>query len=467
MTHGCTFVLLGATGDLSTRKLIPALYQLLKDGTLTRCALVGVSLEQRTVTEMLDAARPFIPNIDETIWQQLAMYAQYIAGDFRDTSLYTTLGTTLDALEQKHSLSGNRLFYLATMPEHFATITQQLSAHDIVPHRTRLTPEQGWRRVVYEKPFGIDGMSADAINAAIHNVFDESQVFRIDHYLGKELVGNIAVLRFANRLFEPLWRAEHIEQVQIIVHEQDGIGQRGRYYDRYGALKDMVQNHLFQLMALIGMEPPRTLCGEEIRAAKAAVLTSARIDDVVCGQYDGYRDEPFVQSDSSTETFAALKVSIDTGRWRGVPFFLKTGKQLHERHASIHIVFKPATGVQGYAGSDTPNVLTLQIEPNEGFALQVNAKVPGSNTHVTPITMNWSHAQLFGNNTPQSYESLLADALRGDQSVFVRFDEIAHSWELLEQFDCAAVPREIYARGSNGPARMKKFEEQHNMRWQR
>lgn len=467
MINDCTIVLLGATGDLSRRKLIPALYQLLKDEKLQRCALVGVSLEHGSAAQMLAGARPHIDHLDEAVWQRLTDCAFYLAGDFHDATTYQRLARTLDTIEKEHSLPGNRLFYLATMPEHFATITQQLSAHDIVPHRSRLQPQQGWRRVVYEKPFGTDGMSADAINAAIHNVFDESQVFRIDHYLGKELVGNIAVLRFANRLFEPLWRAEHIEQVQIIVNENEGIGTRGRYYDTYGALKDMVQNHLFQLMALMSMEPPRTLCGDEIRAAKAAVLSRARIDDVVCGQYEGYRDESFVRPDSTTETFAALKVSIENERWRGVPFFLKTGKHLYERHASIHILFKSATGVQGYTGSGASNVLTLQIEPNEGFALQLNAKMPSSNTQVTPITMNWSHHTVFGYNTPQSYESLLVDALRGDQSVFVRFDEIAHSWELLEQYDCRAVRREQYARGGRGPAALQSFEKQHTMEWQR
>ncbi|MGD1997956.1 MAG: glucose-6-phosphate dehydrogenase [Candidatus Dependentiae bacterium] len=467
MTLDCTIVLLGATGDLSRRKLIPALYQLLKDKKVTRCALVGVSLEPGSASDMLQAARSHIDDLDEGVWQELVDHAAYLAGDFHDAHTYQRLAAMLDDIEKKHQLGNNRLFYLATMPEHFATITQQLSAHDIVPHRSKLQPQQGWRRVVYEKPFGADGMSADAINAAIHNVFDESQVFRIDHYLGKELVGNIAVLRFANRLFEPLWRAEHIEQVQIIVNENDGIGSRGRYYDKYGALKDMVQNHLFQLMALVGMEPPRTLCGEEIRAAKAAVLSRARIDDVVCGQYEGYQGEQFVRPGSRTETFAALKVSIENERWRGVPFFLKTGKQLYERHASIHIFFKPATGVSGYRGSETTNVLTLQIEPNEGFALQLNAKMPGSNRQVTPISMSWSHHAVFGYNTPQSYESLLIDALRGDQSVFVRFDEIAHSWELLEQYDCGSVEREIYARGGRGPASLPSFEKQHNMEWQR
>lgn len=458
MQNSFTMIILGATGDLSVRKLLPAVYQLLKDAAIDRCAVVGIGLEPVDGLAILNRVRALIPAVDPVIWQKLEQMFYYVAGDVSRPETYAQLGALLAEVEQHHQCGGNRLFYFATMPEHFAVITSQLAQHRIALHTRDLT-DSTWCRVVYEKPFGVDGFSAQQINTAIGVAFDETQVFRIDHYLGKELVGNIATLRFANTLFEPVWRAAYIEQVQIIVNEADGIAGRGAYYDAHGALRDMVQSHLMQLLALVAMEQPASLCGDDVRAAKAAVIATARVEDILYGQYDGYTQEPFVRADSSTETFVALKIAIDNERWCGVPFFLKTGKRVHERHASIQVVFKGAAGC-------AQNVVTIHIEPDEGFVVRLNAKVPGSTQQVTPITMHWSHQSVFGHNTPKSYERLLVDVIRGDQTVFVRFDEIAYSWQLLERYHHKKVVY-LYARGSRGPQELELFEATHKMRWQR
>lgn len=462
----CTIIILGATGDLSKRKLIPAVYRLLKDNYLDRCALVGLSLADGTAENMLEAARPFITDFDQGVWDRLRSYASYVQGDFHDIGMYARLAGTLTEVEKQHDLPGNRLLYLATMPEHFATLTKQLALHRIISRGSEAAGK-GWQRVVYEKPFGHDGRSAEDINQAIRSVFDESQVYRIDHYLGKEVVSTITTLRCANMIFMPLWQREYIESVQIILNEKRGIEQRGRYYNSYGALKDMVQNHMLQLLALVAMEPPAKFEDQHIRDAKAQVLSKTNVVDVLLGQYDGYRDEAFIPKDSQTDTFAALKLSIDNDRWRGVPFYLKTGKNLYEYSASIHLKLKPVAHMADIAPGAQANSITLQIEPEEGFLLNLNTDVPGQPMQTTPITMQWSHKCVFGHNTPKSYERLLADAIRGDQSVFVRFDEIAHSWRIIDSIKSEERERHTYAQGGRGPKELEAFAETHDMEWYR
>lgn len=462
----CTIIILGATGDLSKRKLIPAVYRLLKDRIIDRCALVGLSLADGTADDMLAAARPFITDFDEQIWEQLKNCSSYVQGDFHDIGMYARLAGTLVDVEKKHNLPGNRLLYLATMPEHFATLTKQLALHRIIS-RGSDAAGKGWQRVVYEKPFGHDGTSAEQINQAIHSVFDESQVYRIDHYLGKEVVSTITTLRCANMIFMPLWQREYIDSVQIVLNEARGIEQRGRYYDSYGALKDMVQNHMLQLLALVAMEPPVKFEDQHIRDAKAEVLSKTTVVDALLGQYDGYKDEQFIPQNSATDTFAALKLSINNDRWRGVPFYLKTGKSLYEYSASIHLQLKPVARMNEIAPGAQANSITLQIEPEEGFLLHLNTDVPGQPLQTTPITMQWSHKCVFGHNTPKSYERLLEDAIRGDQSVFVRFDEIAHSWRIIDMMKSELLERHVYAPGSRGPRELEEFAKKHNMKWYR
>lgn len=458
-----TFVIMGASGDLTKRKLIPALYKLIQHQKVASYAIVGTALTPTTAAEILESAKPFIPHLDDAVWQKMVAAFYYHPLDFNKGDDYKTLHQAITTAEQKHSLPGNRLFYLATMPEHFATITSKLAAHGIV---TRHAPEsETWSRVVYEKPFGDDLMSARAINEQISHVFDENQVFRIVHYLGKEIVGNIALIRFTNLFFQPLWNNNYIDSIEISINEKIGIEGRGEYYDRYGVLKDVVQNHLLQLLALVAMEPPKQLSGEDIRSAKAAVLKDTKIHDVLLGQYEGYQQEHGVPENSQTPTFAALKLSIDNDRWRGVPFFLKTGKCLAKKEASIHIKFKQAPCLLMQNCPADSNYLTISIEPEEGFFLEINAKVPGINYAVTPVKMDFCHSCLFGPNTAQAYEVLLADAIRGDQSVFVRSDEIEHAWQIVDNINLKDSTLHPYAPGSTGPRELQDWSQKMNIRW--
>lgn len=467
----CTFVILGATGDLTKRKLIPAIYKLIEDHKIQNFAVVGLSFIDATVATVLESSRPFMgTGVDEKIWQQLHDNSYYYTFDFYKDADFIQLKEQLIVIEQRHNLCGNRLFYLATMPEHFSIITENLAKHGIVErpqyHQQNCADNShAWSRVVYEKPFGQDLASAQKINRSIADLFCESQAYRIDHYLGKELVGNIALLRFTNLIFLPLWNNQYINSVQIVLNEKIGIQGRGEYYDQYGALKDMVQNHMLQMLALVAMEAPTELSGEHIRNAKVAVLEKSTITDALLGQYEGYQQEKGVKPHSTTETFAALKLAIDNDRWRGVPFYFKTGKNLTASDVSIHIEFKmpPCLLVQDCPAN--PNYLTLQIQPDEGFFLELNAKVPGESYSVTPVKMDFCHSCLFGPNTAQAYEILLADCIRGDQSVFVRFDEIELSWKIIDSLNERTIPLHSYTPGTNGPEALSEWSKKHNLEW--
>jgi glucose-6-phosphate 1-dehydrogenase len=462
----CIFVILGATGDLAKRKLIPALYKLAASGSICRFALIGVSIDKTTMQAILHEARTFIPTIDDSIWAKFQECIYYYQMDFHNTAAYPGLKNLLEAACQTHKLCGNKLFYLATMPHHFSVITENLARYDIAEkHKAGKHTEKGtWSRVVYEKPFGSDLKSARALNRAIKKVFDEKQVFRIDHYLGKELVANIALARFTNRVFEPLWNNKHIDSVQIVLSEATGIQDRGAFYDSYGAFKDIVQNHLLQILALIAMEAPEHLTAEQLRDCKVRVLSKVKVTSVVRGQYEGYLHEKGVHPHSQTETFGALRAVINNRRWRGVPFYLKTGKHLNKNEASIHIKFKMVKCLLDFCPMDS-NYLTIKIHPDEGFYLELNAKEPGVFNRVVPITMNFSHSTLWGPNTPEAYETLLLDVIRGDHFAFVRSDEIDHSWEIIRQIEKIKTPLYPYAPGSVGPQEMKLLDPKHEIRW--
>ena len=462
----CVFVILGATGDLAKRKLIPALYQLIASEQLQHFALVGVSLVQTTARDILEQAKPFIPDVHPTTWQKLLDAAYYLRMDFHDKNAYRDLHALLHTVEQKHHVNGNRLFYLATMPQHFAVITQNLAAHGIVEkhHDGHATGKGTWSRVVYEKPFGSDLKSARHLNRAIAKVFDENQVFRIDHFLGKELVGNIALARFTNRVFEPLWNNNHIDSIQIIVSEKQGIDGRGAFYDTCGALKDVVQNHMLQILALVAMEVPDHFTAENLRTLKAKVLAKIKAHAVILGQYAGYLNEIDVRPASTTETFAALKLTINNRRWRGVPFYLKTGKHLDKDEASIHIKFKMVKCLLDFCPMDS-NYLTINIQPNEGLYLELNVKTPGIFNEVIPVRMNFSHSTLFGPNTPAAYEVLLADVIRGDHFAFVRADEIDWSWKIMKQVEKLKGTVYPYTPGSTGPQEVSLLDPNRDVRW--
>lgn len=456
----CTFVLLGATGDLAKRKLIPAIYKLAADKKLCKFAVIGVSLLSTTAQEMLEPAKRFIGPLDQTVWKSIQDASYYYQMDFHSPNAYAPLHVLIDDIEKKHNLVGNRIFYLATMPEHFEVITKNLAKHNIIDEKKR----QGWSKVVYEKPFGYDLKSAKKINASIAKVFHEDQVFRIDHYLGKELVGNIALMRFTNRVFEPLWNNKHIDSVQIIISEDMGIEGRGAFYDSCGALKDVVQNHMLQIVSLIAMEAPERLTADYIRDAKAQILKKIKVESVVLGQYEGYRNEKDVKPDSTTETFAALKLSINNKRWKGVPFYLKTGKNLGAKDASIHINFKIAKCLLDFCPTDS-NYLTIRIHPDPGFFLGLNMKEAGVANQIAPVRMELGHCSLLGPNTPEAYEVLLADVMNGDQITFVRSDEIEYSWKVIQKIAKFKAQVYSYKQGSSGPQELEQLDKKQEIRW--
>ena len=461
--ESCTFIILGATGDLSKRKLIPAIYRLLVDKKIKDFAIIGAAITETTTQEILSNSKRFVKHCDDVVWRKLEENFYYHSLNFDDEEGFEELKSLIEEVEEKNKLSGNRIFYLATMPEHFYGISKYLSQCCIVKNENKKTSP--WTRVVYEKPFGHDLQSAQKINKCITKVFDEDQIYRIDHYLGEELVGNIALVRFANIFLQPLWNREYIDSVQIILSEKIGVEGRGKFYDRSGALKDVVQNHMLQLLALVSMEQPKALSGEYIRDAKSEVLSKIKVKEAILGQYDGYRDEKDVDENSQTETFAFLQVAIDNDRWKGVPFYLKTGKNLEKKESSIHIKFKQPECLLGNCSLMKNNWLTISVQPREGFFLEVNAKVPGITYETTPVKMEFCHGCLFGPNTPQAYEVLLYDVLRGDHSVFVRFDEIEHSWRIVEQVIKKKKSVYSYDKNSKGPKELDEYSKKHNIEW--
>jgi glucose-6-phosphate 1-dehydrogenase len=460
----CTFVILGATGDLSKRKLIPAIYKLIEDNKLCNFVIVGIALSVITKQELLDNVKPFIPACKDDVFEKLAQSFCYYQMDFKDSHAYDKLEKLLRTLEQERNLAGNRIFHFATMPEHFIVITQNFVKYGIVKKKIDEKQTSPWSRVVYEKPFGYDLKSSRKINHYLAQVFDEHQVFRIDHYLGKELVANIALTRFTNRVFEPLWNNKHIDSVQIVLSEKIGIEGRGSYYDEYGAIKDMVQSHMLQLLALTAMEAPKSLSAQYLRDAKAAVLKKIKVEKVIVGQYEGYDQEKNVSLRSQTETFVALKLSINNKRWKGVPFYLKTGKRLDQKTSSVHLQFKMVECLLASCPAK-PNALTIQIQPDEGIYLELNAKTVAVAHEVSPVTMEFCHSSLLGLNTPKAYEVLLSDVIKGDQSAFVRADEIDFSWKIVKQIEKLRGPLLPYKQGTKGPEGLTQFDEERRVIW--
>ena len=451
----CTFIILGATGDLTKRKLLPAIYKLIEDKKLCRFAIVGVSFDATTAKSILTQAKPFFSKIDPKIWKRLESAFRYHKMDFSDVAAYEQLHDVLVDVEKKENLAGNRIIYFASQPKYFITITKNFVASKIVKKKIK-KKRLVWTRLVYEKPFGDNLKSSQTINRYLSRVFDESQIFRIDHYLGKELVGNIALTRFTNRVLEPLWNNEHIDSVHISLSEKICVEGRGAFYDHYGAIKDMVQSHMLQLLALAAMEAPKKLAAQDIRDAKAKVLKNVLVKKVLIGQFDGYKKEPGVRASSKTETFVLVKTLINNRRWKGVPFYLKTGKCLDEKESFIQINFKPVKCLLT-ACPTVPNSLTIRIFPDEGMALGLNAKIPGISAEVTPIEMDFCHGCLFGPNTPAAYETLLADVMSGDQTTFVRSDEINSSWKIVDKILKIKGTLHSYKKGSSGPTEQNNF----------
>jgi len=475
----CTIVIFGASGDLTARKLVPALYHLFGDKLLPDpVRIVGFARRPKSHEawreELLAALAEFSRTkpVDAARWQAFAQNVFYCQGDLTDAKAYQQLATLLAGFGRE-DLAHNLLFYLAVSPSQFGLIVEQLHTAGLL-HREQTAT--AWQRIVVEKPFGHDLPSAEQLNAELTRFAHERQVFRIDHYLGKETVQNILMFRFSNAIFEQLWSRQSIDHVQITVSEKLGVGTRGGYYEEAGALRDMVQNHLLQVLALAAMEPPVSLAAESIRDEKVKLLRSLRAlrpedvaRQVVRGQYfagyadgqlcPGYRQETKVRPDSNVETYLALRLFIDNWRWSGVPFYLRTGKKLPLSVSEVRVQFRPTPHVlfAAQCGKQMDaNALTLRLQPNEGISLRFNGKVPGTSTQVRPVRMHFRYDAEFGAYTPEAYERLLLEALVGDATLFIRRDEVETAWGFVDSIRQAwgATPlsnREFYAAGTWGP----------------
>lgn len=472
-------VIFGASGDLTSRKLIPALYHLALEKLLPQpYKIVGFARREKTDetwrAELREALGKFSRTqpVDEAVWAAFAANIHYCLGDMSDSKAYEKLASMVAGFPDE-KLRRNRLFYLATNPSQFAEVTSHLNAVGLLTRsEAGMTPE----RVVVEKPFGHDLASAQELNAELTRFAHEKQIFRIDHYLGKETVQNILTFRFSNAIFERLWNREAIDHVQITVGEKLGVGSRGGYYEEAGAMRDMVQNHVLQVLALVAMEPPVSLEAENVRDEKVKLLKSIRpmtasqvAENVVRGQYfagevDGeprpaYRSEVKVKPNSNVETFVAMRINIDNWRWSGVPFYLRTGKNLPHSASEVRIHFKSAPSILFNAGLGRKldaNSLTLRLQPNEGMTLRFNGKVPGGATELRPVRMNFSYDTEFGAYTPEAYERLLLEAMAADATLFIRRDEVEAAWGIVDAIRTAWVGksltnREFYAAGTWGP----------------
>jgi glucose-6-phosphate 1-dehydrogenase len=471
-------VIFGATGDLARRKLLPAIYNLAHEGALPeRFHLVGVSRAEKTHedyrAECEQAIRTFSRRqADDDVLRGLLENVKYVPGVFDDPAVYADLGHTLDELDEHDGERCNRAFYLSTAPDFFPVIIGQLGGSGL-SRRTGIDV-----RVIIEKPFGTSLEEARELNTRVLSVFDEQQVFRIDHYLGKETVQNMLAFRFANGMFEPLWNRNYIDNVQITAAEDIGIGSRAGYYDHSGALRDLIQNHMLQLLCHIAMEPPVSFTAEEVRNEKVKVLhaihapTPAQIPGLaVRAQYaaghaggedvPGYLEEQGVREGSVTETYAALRLEVDNWRWAGVPFYLRAGKRLARKITEIAITLKPvphlAFSQDGSLGI-RPNQLVLTLQPNEGVSLQLGAKIPGTRMIIRPVNMEFLYGTSFLSQSPEAYERLIMDAMRGDPTLFTRNDEVEAQWEICDPIvkywapdHPAAGPLPQYESGSQGP----------------
>ena len=463
-------VIFGATGDLTGRKLAPALFNMMLDRALTEpTTIIGVSRGEMTNPQF--AAKLEGPvrqhsrqKVEVPAWDKFAGMLDYVGGEFADDSTYVKLKARLEASKTKGT-KGNRVFYLSTPPSQFPIILEKLHKHELI-ERAQQRGAGAACRGIGEKPFGHDLASARALNEMVGTYLTESQIYRIDHYLGKETVQNILVLRFGNSIFEPLWNRNHIDYVEITAAEAIGIEGRGAFYEATGVVRDIIQNHLLQVMSLVTMEVPASFAADDIRDEKSQVLRSVRnltlnevANDCVRGQYKGYRDEPGVAPGSQTPTYAAMKLMIDSWRWQGVPFYLRAGKKMKERLTEVSIHFKSVPLVlfkEEAAGSVLqPAVLTLRIQPHEGISLRFVAKVPGENISVGNVLMTMSYADAFKRPISEAYERLLLDCMRGDATLFNRRDSVDRAWELIQpvlQVWEATPGVELYDPGASGPA---------------
>ena len=488
-------VIFGASGDLTARKLVPAIFNLGGDNLLPGdYHLIGYGrkaipdAEFRVLMDGAIAAHSRRP-LNQEIWERVRQQVSYHCGGYDEAAAFESLAAKIDLIEQELGREVQRLFYISTPPGVFASIIGNLGASGMA--RTHLHTKYA-SKVIIEKPFGHDLQSARALNTAINDVFEESQVYRIDHYLGKETVQDLLVQRFANAIFEPIWNREYVDCVQITVAESLGVGSRGGYYDSSGALRDMIQNHTMQLLALTAMEPPVSLDPESIRDEKVKVLKGIQplqLDadggDVVRARYGsglvdgqpvkGYLEEQDIPADSTTETYAALRLSINNWRWKGVPFYLRSGKRMARRASEIAIQFRRPPGIlfsEGNKFDVAANTMVISIQPDEGVTLVMNSKIPGLETRTQPVKMHFRYATTFGSNTPEAYERLILDAMIGDSTLFIRGDETEASWKLITPIlqhwqACGEQGMAGYAAGSWGPREADRLLADNGHEWRR
>jgi glucose-6-phosphate 1-dehydrogenase len=494
--HACVLTIFGASGDLTKRKLIPALYNLALENRLPeRFAVVGYARSEMSHEEfranMREAVREFSrTGLNQAVWQRFASTLYYVSGGYEEREGYQRLKEFIDGFDRGSRVLPVRIFYLAIPPDLYGLVIERISALGLAPKESDGKPRT---RVIIEKPFGTDLESARELNRRVHEALDEKQVYRIDHYLGKETVQNIMVFRFANAVFEPIWNRRYVDHVQITAAETVGVENRGGYYDKAGVVRDMFQNHLLQLVCLTAMEPPVAFSEFAVRDEKVKLLRAIRpispdevLEVAVRGQYGpgkvggnevpGYRQEPGVPPDSTTPTYAAIKFFIDNWRWESVPFYLRSGKRLAKRVTEIAIQFKrpPLLLFKACAAVDdlSPNVLVIRIQPDEGVSLTFEVKPPGPEICVSPLGLDFKYQQAFGSSPPEAYETLLEDCIEGDSTLFTRHDEVELSWSLVdpiiktwERIKPTNFPN--YEAGSWGPKEADEFIQRDHRRWRR
>lgn len=487
----CSIVIFGANGDLTRRKLIPALYRLAYDRRLpSGFAVLGNSRtrmsDEEFRTRMREALDEFLDDtpFEQALWDDFSQHLYYCAGDVHDAELYKGIAARLEEIDTERNSQGNVLFYLSTQPSHYEAVVHGIGF-------TRMQEGRGWRRIVVEKPFGHDLDTARALNHTLHEVFPEQDIYRIDHYLGKETVQNVLAFRFGNGIFEPLWNRRYIDCVQITAAESIGVEGRGSYYQEAGSLRDMVQNHLLQVMATIAMEPPAIFEPALVRDERAKVLRSIRVPSVedvprvsVAGQYGpgrmgtedmhGFRQEEGVDPKAQTDTYSAVTFWVDNWRWAGVPFYIRSGKRLPKRVTDIAIFFNPAPhspfpGEHAEHTGARPNLLIIRIQPEEGISLRFLSKLPGEGMQLRPVSMDFNYGSSFGARSPSAYETLLVDAMLGDATLYTRQDMVEASWAAVQPIlDWRARhPAEFpnYAAGTWGPTAADEMLERNGHAW--